>query len=105
MGHVFTSTYAHCFRKDIPEEFNSCKCGFSDRTWDHLMWDCVRYQSARRKLTHVSPWRHLSPTDIFCDSSGAQRFLAFLQITHAAFKPLTAPVVHAFDIGDEFDPG
>ena len=103
-GHAFTSTYACRFRKDIPEELNSCKCSFSDRTWDHLVWDCIRYQLARWELTHTSPWRRLTPHGIFCDAQGTQRFLAFLQITHAAFKPLTAPVVHAFDIGDQFDP-
>ena len=98
-GHAFTSTYARRFRKDIPEELNSCECGFSDRTWDHLIWDCVRYPSARRKADPYSDWNRHSPSYLFCDSFGAQIFLAFLQASRAAFKPFTSPVVHAFDPG------
>ena len=58
MGHAFTSDYARRFRKDLPEEANTCECRHRDCTWDHLIYGCHRFEPA-----WLIVWDFIYPTE------------------------------------------
>jgi hypothetical protein len=98
VGHTFTSTYARCFCKDIPEELNECDCSYQDRSLYHILYECTRHEWARNKCSHTFDWSCQPPSYFFMHRHGARSFLDFLTLSQAAFKPRTSPVV-------PFDPG
>jgi hypothetical protein len=93
VGHAFTSTYARRFRKDIPEEMNSCECSYQDCSLYHLIYECTRHDWARNECSHTFEWSRQTPSYFFAHRQGARSFLDFLTLSRAAFKPRTPPVV------------
>ena len=95
-GHAFTSDYARRFRKDLPEEANACECGHRDRTWDHLIYGCPRFERARLKVrdfNYPTEDRMIRPEEFFADPRCTELFLAFLQLSRVGFKPYEPPAV------------
>ena len=95
-GHAFTSDYARRFRKDLPEEANACECGHPDRTWDHLIYGCTRFEHIREKIrdfNYPTQDRMIRPEEFFSDPRCTELFLAYLQLSRAGFKPYVPPAV------------
>ena len=98
VGHAFVSDYTRRFRPDIPESDNACECGWPDRSWLHVVYECPRFNASREAAYPHTRWVDLSPTDLLTDPSNTRAFMGYLQHSRAAFKPRNDPTV-------PFDPG
>ncbi|KAH9020766.1 hypothetical protein EDB84DRAFT_1441693 [Lactarius hengduanensis] len=99
--HSFTSDYAKRHRPDLPPEASACPCGYPDRSFVHLIYECPRYERARgRYITWLSV-QYTVPTDLFTGGElyDPYDFLVFLQKTGAASRPEMGPLVAPFDPG------
>src|SRR6266581_1655868 len=95
--HSFTANYTKRHQLDLPPEAQACLCGFTDRSINHLLYDCVCYEPRRRYPPFL--WWHLStvlPDKLF--GLHAYSLLLFLQETGAASRPEVGPI-------GLFDPG
>jgi hypothetical protein len=98
IGHAFTSDYSKRFKPDLPPEASACPCGFEDRSFHHLVYNCARYQRFRVDYDIVGNWdlEDRDPEELFHDSAFV--FLQYLSKSRAAFLPETGPT-------GPFDPG
>lgn len=99
VGHAFTSDYTRRFRPDIPLDEHHCECGYADRSFYHLLYECPRFTHARIESAPFEQWHDLDPHNLMGeDSHQCQKFITFLIQSRAAHKPFSPPEV-------PFDPG
>ena len=99
VGHAFTTDYTRRFRPDIPLDQYTCECGYPDRSFYHLVYECPRFTRARSQSAPFERWEDLDPHHLMGeDSHQCQKFVNFLIQSRAAHKPSSPPEV-------PFDPG
>ena len=78
----------------------ACECGFPDRSFYHLVYDCpVTACGARQIAAHHADWHQMDPQELLGTKTAHRTmFIIFLAQSRAAFTPLTRPAV-------PFDPG
>ncbi|KAH9007822.1 hypothetical protein EDB85DRAFT_2175145 [Lactarius pseudohatsudake] len=98
--HSFTSNYTATHRPDLPPEAAQCQCGFPDKSFYHLVYDCPLFE-AQRDYHLFSDQRPEStePLELFTgEGNVAHDFCLFLQTSGAASQPENVPIM-------PFDPG
>jgi hypothetical protein len=93
IDHVFMGSYAARFRPSDPPEALLCPCGTPLCTPQHLTLECRRFFQHRLNSSIYSFHRTLRYPQLYASVKDAHRLLAFLQSSHAAFRPETGPQI------------
>jgi hypothetical protein len=93
IDHAFTGSYTARFRPSDPPDSLLCPCGAPLRTPQHLTLECRRFFQHRLDCGIYSFHRTLRYPQLYASVKDAHRLLAFLQSSHAAFRPETGPPI------------
>jgi len=87
-GHAFVGEFTQCFFPQHTPEQIACECGEQLQTIEHILRDCPRFDTARRK--HLTANGHLQNIpQMFSHPKRVQSLLQFLEETGACTKPRT----------------
>lgn len=88
VGHAFISDYTRRFRPDIPPDEYFRECGYADRSFYHLVYECPRFAHARAQRAPHEHWQDLDPHNLMGENSHqCQKFITYLIQSRAAHKP------------------
>jgi hypothetical protein len=93
VDHAFTGSYAAQFHPSDPPETLLCPCGAPLCTPQHLTLECRWFFQHRLNSGIYSFHCTLRYPQLYASVKDAHRLLAFLQSSHAAFRPETGPPI------------